>query len=1075
MALTRLAVYRPLAILMLILALVILGAYSYGLLPVDRFPKVDFPFVSIVTLYPGASPEDVERDIIKPIEDAVSGISGVRHITSNAREGVGIVSIEFYEDTNADQAAIDVDRRLATIKSGFPEGAKDPSVIKADINALPIMDLTLSGSLPQEELRRLAEDVIKPRLIAVPGVADVTVSGGREREVRVEVDNTKLAGYGIPFQLVAAALQQENLSVPAGSLNEGTQKTNIRSQGLFKSLDEIRNLIIMESPAGTIYLRDVATVSEGVKEQETILRLNGVDTVGLSVTKQSNANAIRVSDALKEALPQIERALPGDTKINITTDSSDFTRQSVAAVQSDLLLAVLITGIVLLLFLHLPRSVFIVILAIPTSLISTFLVMYIMRLQIDALSLLAFGVTVGVLVDDSIVVLENIFRHLGLGEEPKDAAINGRSEIGLAAMAITFTDVVVYLPVAFTGGIVGQFFKEYGLVIVTAVLFSLFVSFTLTPMLASRWFRKGETGEAAGGLWGHFVRLWEAGYHGLSRLYGGVLAWSLHHRWVVILIAMIAIGISISFLPLRLIGFEFSPQEDDGRFTITLTMPSGSSLEATDGAVRQLEDILKREPEVTKILSRVGGGGTGFFTTGGSDTANISVTIVDKKERDRPIQKFMADMRTKASVIPDAKTSFSTAGIIGGAGSTAIVVQAVGDDLDTLTRLANEIEKIVRQVPGTIDVENPGAKGAPEVRAVLDREQLSALGLSAAQVGSTLRTAVTGSQVSKLEREGQPELDITLISREYDRQDFSHIAQIPLGYQNGRPITLGQVATLERGSGPATIKRYDRQRVLEVSSNVIGRFAGDVSTDVGKAVAQIQMPPGYGARLTGMEVEQTSRSFSALTSSLMLSIILIYMLMVALYESWLHPLAIMFSLPAAVVGAFFGLMISGNTLNIFSLLGLIALMGMVTKNAILIVDFTNQLRRRGLSRFDALVEAGRIRLRPILMTTSAVVFALTPFALKLESGAESRAPLAVVIIGGMISSTMLSLILVPVMYTYLDGLQELIKRLFAGRKAPAVAEAPAPAVGASEGLPAGAMARASGGNPAPAKAPGGSE
>jgi HAE1 family hydrophobic/amphiphilic exporter-1 len=1069
MALTRLAVYRPLAILMLILALVILGGYSYGLLPVDRFPKIDFPYISIVTVYPGASPEDVEREIAKPIEDAVAGVSGVKHIHSTVREGVGIVSIEFYEETDPDQAAIDVERKLAPVKTGFPEGAEDPSVIKADITALPVMNLTLSGSLPQEELRRLAEDEVKPKLIAIPGVADVSVSGGREREVRVEVDTTKLAAYGIPFQLVAAALQRENLSVPAGSLTEGSQKTNIRSQGLFQSLDEVRNLIVVESQAGTVYLRDIATVSEGVKEQDTILRLNGVDTVGLSVTKQSNANTIRVSDSLKEALPGIERALPGDTKINITIDTSDFTRQSVSAVQSDLLLAVLITGIVLLLFLHLPRSVLIVLLAIPTSLISTLLVMFAMGLQIDALSLLAFGVTVGVLVDDSIVVLENVFRHLGLGEEPKDAAINGRSEIGLAAMAITFTDVVVYLPVAFMGGIVGQFFFEYGMVIVTAVLFSLFVSFTLTPMLASRWFKKGETGEEAGGWWGQFVRLWEAGYKRLANFYAGVLGWSLRHRWLVVAVALVAMGISISFVPLRLIGFEFMPQEDDARFTVTVTMPPGTSLEATDAAVRQVEDILKQEPEVVKILSTVGGSASGFFSEGGGSTADVSVTIVDKKERERTVQQFMDDMRQKAAVIPDAKFRFAQAGMFGSGSSAAIVVQAVGDDMDTLARISNEVEKLVRQVRGTIDVDNPGAVGAPEVKAVLDRERLAALGLSAAQVGSTLRTAIAGSEVSKLKREGQPELDITLIAREADRKDLGRISQIPLGYQGSSPVTLGQVSRLERGTGPATIKRYDRQRVLEVTANVAGRAAGEVVRDVEEATAKLSLPPGYSINMTGMEAEQSAESFGALYNALALSVVLIYMLMVALYESWFYPLAIMFSLPVSIVGAFLGLMVSGNTINIFSMLGLIALMGMVTKNAILIVDFANQLRKRGMTRFDALVEAGRLRLRPILMTTSAVVFALFPFALKLEAGAESRAPLAVVIIGGMISSTMLSLVLVPVMYTYLDGLQNLLGRLFSRRR-------PAEAEKAGEALPV-PVPVANPGNPGPAhvEAPGGGE
>ena len=1037
MKLTRIAVERPLTMLMLILALVILGLNGYGLLQVDRYPSVNLPFVAVITVYPGASPEDIEDTVVEPMEDAVAGISGVDYIESIAREGVAITQIAFLENVDANRAASDVERQVATVKAQLPADAGEPSIIKADLDALPIMNITVSGPQSLDELYRVTEDIVKPRLLAVPGVAAVSVTGGLEREVQIEVDPLRMAAYKISLSQVKMALQSENVNVPAGAVTEGRQRTTIRSVGRFSSVDDIRDLVVSYAPR-RVTVKDIATVTETTRDVEEVLRLNGQDTVGLTITKQSDANTIATSDSVREAMAELNAALPEGMELTVINDDSEFTRASVHAVQTDLMLAVLITAGVLLLFLHTLRSTFIVLLAVPTSLISTFLVMYALGFSLNMLTLLALALTIGILVDDSIVVLENIFRHLGLGEPPREAAINGRSEIGLAAMAITFADVVVYLPVAFMSGIIGQFFREYGITIATATLFSLFVSFTLTPMLASRWFKGVH--QRPGGLWGRFVDLWERGYEGLADVYAGVLDWGLRHRPVVILIALLALVGAFAFIPLRLLGTEFMPSEDDNVFTANLRMPAGTSLQATNQAARQLEDIIAPFPEVDKILTQVGSRGASFFGSMGPNAAQLTVKLVDKRERVRSVFEIVDEVRAQAQAISGANIQYSTSTFMGGGMGSDLEVQVSGADVDTLIALSQEVEQVILGVPGVVDVRNLQAERSPEVQAALDRGRMRDLGISAAEVGLSLRTAVSGDRVSTLKQEGRAELDITLIANRQTRNRTSELERLPLKFTaSGAPITLGQIARVEQAQAPGEIHRYNRQRSLTLTGSVVGRPVGDVADDIDRAVAeQLTLPAGYSVQQLG-QTEQQRESFAALTKALLLSVVLIYMLMVALYESWMQPLAIMFSLPVSMVGAFLGLFLTGNTLNIFSMLGIIMLMGLVTKNAILLVDFTDILRERGVPRHQALVEAGRLRLRPILMTTAAMVFAMVPFVLKLEAGAESRAPLAAAVMGGLISSTLLTLVLVPVVYTYLDSVETFV-RVRALRQEPRFAE-----------------------------------
>jgi HAE1 family hydrophobic/amphiphilic exporter-1 len=1056
--------------LMFICALVIMGFVSMSLMKVDRLPNISFPFVSVSIVYPGASPLDVESLVTRPIEGALAGLPGVSGIGSTSSEGRANINLQLVEDADASRTAVEVERRMAGIRGRLPSDINAPVVNRADPNAFPIMNVALSGRRPIEQIFDIAVDQVQPKLQSVLGVADVTVSGGIQREIQIQVDDQKLDAYGVSLQQVTNALQRENVAQPVGSIRQGRQNVTLRSMGGLQTLEDIQNVQITTGTSQVVRVRDVAKVLDTAKDVTRYQRLNGQDAVGLSITKQSDANALQVSDDLRKALDDIGSTLPADVQVRVTNDTSRFTRASLNAVQFDLSLAIFMTATILVLFLHSWRNVVIVVLAIPTSLISTFIVMYALGFSLDMISLMALALLIGILVDDSIVVLENIHRHIRLGEAPRAAALTGRSEIGLAAISITLADVVVYLPVAFMQGNLGRLFKEYGITIAVATLFSLFIGFTLTPMLASRWLKPHDPNAHGAGLWARFVELWEAGIERLGRGYRGLLSWALSHRPIVVFVGFFSLAVALSFIPLRVVGSEYAPSEDDNNFRVGINLPSGSTLQSSDAAVRQVEAILRQNvPEMEAMVTSVGGGG-GFGFGGGGAGGSIDVQVTEKghpwwlkpweavgpllrgepipRPRERSTFQIIEDLRRRTTGIPDANVQYTTQQALGGGGfGGGLQLRLRGDDLDTLQRLATQVEAVMRQTPGVVDVRNTSLSQLPEIRAVLDRDRMAELGVTTQQVATTLRTAVTGTVVTQLRPEGQDQLDVTLVAEDEDRLDPVRIANLPLAPQagaaggaaavssgaaavsGGGAVRLGQIARFERAAGPATISRQDRQRVITLSAQTErGATIGEVGQQFrDNLVRSIVFPAGYSYQLAG-QVQQLETATNALLSALLLSILLIYMLLVALYESWLHPLAIMFSLPVSLIGAFGGLLLTGNTFNLFSMIGMIMLMGLAAKNAILLVDYTNTLRRRGLERRRAIETAGPTRLRPILMTTCTIVFAMLPLAAKLESGAEARGPLAVVVIGGVLSSTLLTLVFVPVMYTYLDDLQAWVGR-----------------------------------------------
>jgi hydrophobic/amphiphilic exporter-1 (mainly G- bacteria), HAE1 family len=1068
MSLTRIAIRRPLTVLMVILALVVMGVRAYTMMQVDRLPKTDLPYVTVLVVYPGASPEDVNEEVVKPIEDAVASVSGLKNITSSANENVGAVILEFNLGVNGAKAATDVDRAVSAIRGDLPDAIQEPRVVQADLSAVPIVRVVLSGPQGQDVLYALARDELKPALESVNGVGSVSVSGGREREIHVDADPARLAAYGLPIEALQQALGLANVSAPAGSVEQGTQVNAVRSLGRFNSLADIEDTIIIGGPSpiqlpasllpkapqgmdtvGLVTVKDVATVREDYAEAGRLVRYNGRDGVLLKIVKTGDANAIQVADAVRAQVETFKAKLPAGASADIVLDDSKFTRQAVAGVQEDLILAVLITGLIMLLFLHTIRSTLIVLLAIPTSIIATFLVMWALGFSLNTLTLMALTLVIGILVDDSIVVLENIERHLKMKKMPAQAALDGRSEIGLAAIAITLVDVVVYVPVAFTSGIVGQIFRSYGLTIAAATLFSLLVSFTLTPMLAAKWLRsEGEEQPRAIGvrrflgallspfswLWKQFTRGWDAAFGGLAHAYGRTLRWVLKNpltQLVPVVIAVAALAAGIWMVRSGVVPTELLPYQDDGQISITVQMPAGSNLTATDHAVQRVEEVLRANvPETAAVLTTLGATGSDFLgTVSKSNSATILLLLVDKNDRARSTGSVIAALRPRLAEIPDLNAALSINALISALPAGAYV-QVYGPDQNTLINVADQVEAVVRRVPGVKDIQSNASERAPETQIVVDRARAKDLGLTPGQIAYTLRTALSGTTIGSYRPAGAEKgADIVLRADDRTRGDLSRLLEMPLGYVSGKQIRLNQVATLVETQAAGSIGRSNRLNTLTIEAGGSGRGDADMANAIEAAVkSQMSFPAGYGFRLAGATEVQRD-AFSQMTMALALSIVLIYMLLVALYQSWLQPLAIMFALPVTLVGAFGGLLLTGNTLNMFALLGVIMLAGIVTKNAILIVDFTNVLRRdQGYARKDALATAGRLRLRPILMTTAAIVGSLLPVLFGRGAGAEIRAPLAAVVIGGNISSTLLTLVLVPVIYNILDTISGLFKR-----------------------------------------------
>ncbi len=1027
MTITELSIKRPSLVVVVFAALAVIGLYSLSLLKYELLPKITPPFVTITTVYPGASPNEVQNSVSKIVEDAVSGIDKVSAVNTTSSEGVSFVSIEFDQSADVNVALQDVQRKVSEVVATLPDGAKTPTVTKFALDELPVLRMGVTSSMPSRQFYQLLKDRIQPRLSKLAGVAQVTLVGGEEREIRININQEKLRSYGLSVLQVVQAVKTSNLDLPAGKVEEGSSQYVVRLSGKFSSLGDIRDLVVAQTQSGgTVTVGDVAEVEDGKKELTTINRINGITSVGVLVQKQSDANSVDVSSVVRAELPNVERDYKNiNLRFDIAEDGSTFTKDAADAVEHDLLLAILLVAVVMLAFLHSIRNSIIVMIAIPASMISTFVAMYAFGLTLNLMTLLGLSLVVGILVDDSIVVLENIYRHLEMGQDKTNAAIRGRNEIGFAALSITMVDVVVFLPLSLVSGLIGNIMREFALTVVFSTLMSLFVSFTITPLLASRFAKLEHL--TRNSILGAFGTWFEGTYKKLTALYLQILRWSLAHRGRVVVLTVGLFVAAFALVPLGFIGFEFIAQTDRGEFTVTIETPPGSTVENTNYATQRVEKIIAGMPEVRKVFVTVGMSSEGLIGQTSNNSSQLNVTLAPKDERARSTDDIAQEIERNASSMPGVKVRVDPIGIFGTANQTPIQLLVSGTNYDEVRLAAEKVAALVKKIPGTADVRLSSEEGNPETRIELDRQKMALLGVNLADVGATLRVAFSGDDDSKY-REGATDYDMRIVLDKFDRSTTSDVGDLTVMNRRGQLVQIKQFADIYQTTGPTKLQRRDRNFAVTVFSQAVGRPSGSIGQDIQRALAKA-LPPGISVSYLG-DLKNQSDAFGSLGLALLAAILFMYMIMVALYDSYVYPFVVMFSVPVAMVGALLALALTMKALSIFSILGIIMLVGLVGKNAILLVDRTNQTRQeKGLSTFEALLEAGETRLRPILMTTVAMVFGMLPIAMSASAGSDWKSGLAWAIVGGLISSLLLTLVLVPVVYTKVDEWRETVPAL----------------------------------------------
>ena len=1019
MTITELSIKRPTLIIVLFTFLGVLGIYGFITLNYDLMPKMSLPMAIVTVIYPGGSPSEVETSVTKPIEDAVSGLDKVKTIRSTSLEGMTLVRIEFDLNVNIDFAIQDVQRKVNGIMQQLPKDIRTPVITKVAFDELPVIRAAVYSKLPPRQLYQFIKDRVQPRISNLSGVGLFTMLGGEEREIKVNVDAQKLKSYNLSLFAIAQSVKAANLDLPTGNIKENNEQYVVRVAGKFASVEELNNLVIARSKQdGEIKLRDVAEVEDGKKEVNNINRLNGINSVGITIQKQTDANTVEVSNLVMKEFKKLEKENKDiELKFGVAQDASEFIMQSANGVKFDLFLAILIVAFVMLIFLHSFRNSFIILVAIPSSLISTFFMMYIFGFTLNMMTLLAMSLVIGILVDDSIVVLENIYRHLEMGETQRDAALKGRNEIGFAALSITLVDVVVFIPLAMISGVIGNFLREYALVVVFSTLMSLIVSFTITPMLASRFTKLEHLSK--GSLMNKFGIWFEGFFKKLTSYYARTLNWGLHNGGKVATATIILLVLSLMLPGMGFIGNEFMPQVDRGELVVSIELDPGATIEHTNQVTQKVEKIISTFPEVKTILTSVGATSEGLFGFYNNNTTDIYVTLVPKNERMDATGAIGQKMKAQVLKIPGLRCRVSPVSLMGTTLRTPIQILVQGATFEDVFPAASKIAEVARTVDGTNDVRLSSEEGKPELKIEIDREKLSALGLTIMDVGQNLRIALTGDDDSKF-RKGLTEYNIRVQLDQFDHSNPDDVANLTFKNNKGQQIQLKQFAIVYQSVGPTKLEREGRVPAINVMSQAYGKTSGVIGNEIIEKLKNIKLPTGVTYRLTG-ELEQMKDSMKSLIYALLAGILFVYMIMVALYNSFKYPFVVLFSIPLAIIGAFFGLALTMKSISIYSMLGMIMLIGLVAKNAILLVDRTNQMKlERGLSTYDALMEAAQTRFRPILMTTFAMVFGMLPIALSTAASSESKSGLAVVLIGGLISSLLLTLILVPVVYQKFD-------------------------------------------------------
>jgi multidrug efflux pump subunit AcrB len=1045
MWMTRVSINNPVFAAMVMVALCVLGLVSYSKLGVEQMPDISFPGAGLEVQYPGASPEAIERELIKPLEEAVNTVAGVKRITSRADEGRGWLNVEFDLDQDMDRAMQDLRERIAPLQSSFPRDVKPPALARWNSdNQQPVVNATLlSTTRSAKELSLIADLQVSKRLQRVAGVARVDVGGMVSREVRVDLDPVRMASYGLTPAQVAQALREANADMPVGVIKDPQQDALLRVEGRIKDPRRFEQVVVARRAGLVLTLADVGTVSEREREADSIARVNGGRAINFNVYKQQDANIVAVGDDLKLALEELRKTLPADVKLDLNYASSDWVKDSLSGLKLTLIEGALLTVAIVFVFLRSWRSTIITGLTLPIAVIASFIAVHMAGFTLNFMTMMALSLCIGLLIDDAIVVRENIVRHIHMGKDHHTAAREGTDEIGLAVLATTFALCAVFVPVAFMGGIIGKFFHPFGITVVVAVLVSLFVSFTLDPMLSSVWRDPPGDRLARVPVLGAVLRGVERGMDALHRWYEAAIRWAFSgRRYRVLFPPMPAYGrafntagqrdkssarrvrwatitprglvlwggvmsfvVALAMVPL--VGSEFVPETDQGNTQLAITLPVGSSLERTDAKVRQIEAIVMdtaQFPEVKTLSTWIGGAGQ-------RNKAWLNITLKDRKERKRSQKDVENAMRAAIAHIPGTEAAVGF--------NRPVYVAILGNDSEGLAKVAAEFGERLKKVKGVVDVEVSVKPGLPAFAVRIKPEAVQELGLSLPQVASALRTYVSGESATIWNSPAGDAVEVVLRLPETERQSIEQMRRLPVAYAaDGTPIPLDRVATVESVFNPESIRRQNLQRREAVFAGVKDRSVGEVGDDVQKLIKETNLPPGYSFDVGG-QLQQQAEAFSGLLVAMGLAVVFIYIVLASQFGSFLQPLAIMATLPLALIGVMVALLLWRSTLNIFSMIGLVMLMGLVTKNGILLVDFANQARKAGASVADALLQAGTVRMRPIVMTTAAMVCGMMPLALALSEGAEIQAPMGRAIIGGVITSTVLTLLVVPVIYSYL--------------------------------------------------------
>jgi multidrug efflux pump len=1018
--LADLSIRRPVLTTVAMLALIVFGLLAYARMPVRELPDVEFPIVSIVTALPGASPEVVETEVTEVLEEEVSSIEGIRTITSESTDQVSRITVEFNLDRSVDVAAQDVRDKIARVRGDLPEEVEEPRVSKLDIDAQAIMwiALTAQGRTPVE-LTDYADRVIKDRLQTLPGVGSIIIGGERRPAVRISLDRTRLEARGLTVSDVVRALRDENVELPSGRIESTTREFTVKTEGNFPSAEAFNELIVDYRDERPVRIRDIGRAASGVENERTVARFNGVPTAGLGVLKQSDANTVAVVDSVRAALDEIRAELPPGYELEPAFDGSRFVRDSLREVRETLLLSAVLVTIVIFLFLRSVQSTLIPSLAMPVATIATFTVMYALDFSVNTLTLLAFTLALGVLVDDAIIVLENIYRHLEAGESRGVAAQRGSDEVAFPALATTVALVAVFAPVAFVRGITGRFFFEFGLTVAAAVCLSLVVALTLTPMLCARYLRLPDPGRASwlGSLFDRLERPLDA----LTRFYGVSLEWALRKRWHV-LAAALAAFVALAAL-LVVVGKDFLPQDDRGSFVVTIETPEGSTLAYHDRYQRQVETILTETPEIRSHFSVVAlsGGGRGAVNSG-----MIFVRMTDRHERTRSQQEVMQALRGRMAEVTGARVfllSFNPIASGGGAKPLSLVLQH--PDFDELATHAPRVMERLATIPGLRDLDSDLELEKPQLDVTINREAAAALGISAREIATTLSTMLAGQDVSRY-RQGNERYDVIVQLEPEHRAAPADLGTIAVRTRAGALVPLSTILSVRESVGPNALNHYNRRRAVEIDANLDGITLAE-AIDRSRAAAREVLPAGFTTTLSG-ESREFAEGASNLSIAFLVGLLMIYLALAGQFESFVHPFTIMLAVPLGMLGGVGALWALGMTLNVNSVIGLVILMGLVTKNSILLVDFTLVLQRRGKTRHEALVEAGMLRLRPILMTAFTTILGVLPIALAAGTGSVGRRPLGVAVAAGMTVSTALTLLVVPVVYTLLADLGRWLTR-----------------------------------------------